>query len=76
MVGSSPVTKLFKKFDIPEDEESEATTISGWAIEKLGQIPQSGDAFEYEGVRVEILDTDLKKIDTLLVTIVRSEEEE
>lgn len=76
VVGSSPVTKLFKKFDLPEDEESEATTISGWAIEKLGQIPQSGDAFEYEGVRVEILDTDLKKIDTLLVTIVRSEEEE
>ena len=44
-------------------------------IEKLGGIPESGDRFKYENIVVEILGTDSKKIESLLVTISEEEEE-
>jgi CBS domain containing-hemolysin-like protein len=76
VMGSTATSKLFRKLDLAEDEESEAATVSGWAIEKLGRIPASGDFFEYENIRVEILATDLKKIEELLITLVKEDEEE
>ena len=75
-MGSAATSKLFRKLDLAEDEESVAATVSGWAIEKLGRIPASGDFFEYENIRVEILATDLKKIEELLITLVKEDDEE
>ncbi|MEG1849483.1 MAG: hemolysin family protein, partial [Oscillospiraceae bacterium] len=36
------------------DFDSEYSSLGGWALERLGRLPQSGDSFEYNGVLVTV----------------------
>ncbi|MBQ7715173.1 MAG: HlyC/CorC family transporter [Clostridia bacterium] len=51
--GTLTIEEFFEYFDI-EDEESEADTVSGWVMEKLGKIPDEGESFDYENYRITI----------------------
>lgn len=44
------------------------TTMSGFILNKLERIPQSGEYIEWEGFRLEIVDMDGIRIDKVLVT--------
>ena len=59
-------------FDI--EAESESISVGGWAMECLGKIPEEGDEFEYENLKISILETDSHRV--TLVKVVRSEIEE
>ena len=53
------------------EEECSATaynTISGLVLDQLDHIPQSGEHFEWNGYRIEVVDMDGARIDKLLVT--------
>lgn len=41
-------------------------TIAGFAVSRLGHLPQTGEHFEHEGWRFEIVDMDGRRIDKLL----------
>ena len=43
-------------------------TVAGFAIHRLGHLPEAGEAFEHEGWRFEIVDMDRHRIDKLLAT--------
>ncbi len=49
---------FFEFFDLEPDEESEATTVNGWLIEKSENIPQSGYTFEYENLSIIVVSAD------------------
>ncbi|MBR5155608.1 MAG: HlyC/CorC family transporter [Clostridia bacterium] len=49
---------FFEFFELEPDEESEATTVNGWLIEKSENIPQDGYAFEYKNLSVTVVRAD------------------
>lgn len=44
VLGSADPEELFEKLGI--DDETEASTVSGWVMEKTEKIPQEGDSFD------------------------------
>jgi putative hemolysin len=47
-------------------------TLAGFAVMQLGRVPSSTDAFEWEGMRFEIVDMDGQRVDKLLVSRIAS----
>ena len=69
--GKANTEKLFSLFDIDTEEEIEAVTVGGWAMEVLGKIPEVGDSFEEYGIAVEITEMDGRRVDTVHITDIR-----
>ncbi|HWM92859.1 MAG TPA: hemolysin family protein [Thermoanaerobaculia bacterium] len=42
-------------------------TVGGFVMGRLGRIPQTGDRFEWRGLRFEVLDMDDRRVDKVLV---------
>ena len=73
--GMANVSKVFDIFDI-DDDEIEAQTVNGWAMATLGKIPEVGDSFESDGLAVEILEMDDKRVENLRIIDIREDEED
>jgi putative hemolysin len=56
-------------FTLPEDRDY--ATAAGFVLETLKHIPETGEWFEAQGWRFEVIDMDGRKIDKLLVTSAR-----
>ena len=54
--------------ELPHEEETEFQTVGGFVMTHFGRIPSTGDAFEHDGWRFEVVDMDRHKIDKLLVS--------
>jgi putative hemolysin len=54
--------------EVPEDEIGTYHTLGGFVLARLGRIPTEADAFDWRGVRFEVLDMDGRRIDKVLVT--------
>ena len=51
-------------------EDQAYRTLAGLVMTRLGRVPAAGDALEWEGLRIEVVDLDGRRIDKLLVTSV------
>ena len=65
IVGSEELHKVEELFDL--SDESEASTVGGWVLERMGRIPQEGDAFEYGNLSVTVTKTDARRVLEILV---------
>ena len=54
-----------KAFDF---EDADYSTLAGFILYQLSEIPAVGDHFDSEGYRFEIMDMDKSKIDKVLIT--------
>ena len=72
--GKANVSKLFDELDI--DDEIEAQTVNGWTMDELEKIPEVGDVFEDERLRVEVLEMDGRRIENVRVTDLRESEDD
>ena len=70
--GRANTEKLFSELDI--DEEVEAVTVGGWAMEVLGKIPEVGDSFEEYGIAVEVIEMDGRRVESVHVLDKRDDE--
>lgn len=52
---------------LPGEQSAEFQTVGGFVVTQLGRIPASGDAFEWNGWRFEVLEMDRRRVDRLLV---------
>ncbi len=60
---NAPITDFFKFFKLMgEEEKFEATTLNGWIIEFLGEIPRSNKKFEYANLSIEITKATVRRI--------------
>lgn len=50
--------------------DSEADTVSGWVIEKLGGIPKAGESFDDGGMHVVVTSTDSRRVLEINVSVV------
>ena len=75
--GKAPLSDAFEKFDLEDSEEDfEASTVSGWIIEKLGEIPHAGKKFDYENIAVEVMKSTVKRVLQAKITVLDKKTEE
>ena len=67
---------FFEFFELEPDEESEATTVNGWLIEKSEIIPESGYTFEYENLLITVVSADELMTHEITVEVKETEETE
>ncbi len=66
---------FFEFFELDPDEESEATTVNGWIIERFGDIPAPGDSFDYKNLNVTVTKADTTMANEVTVTVNEISEE-
>jgi len=75
--GNTPLSDAFELFGIKDEKENfEASTLSGWLIEYLGEIPHVGRKISYLNLDFEIMKSTVKRILQVKVTINPIEEKE
>ena len=75
--GMTNIEKFFEELELGEvDEDMDAQTVNGWAMDTLGRIPEEGDSFEAEGLVLKVLKMDGRRIDDLHILDNRDLEDE
>ncbi|MBD2137856.1 HlyC/CorC family transporter [Anabaena sp. FACHB-1237] len=68
--GMLPVEEFLELFNIEElhnEQKGNYQTLGGLVITHLGRIPTAADHFEWEGMRIEVMDMDGHRVDKVLV---------
>ncbi len=74
--GNAELSEFCEIFSQEEDEESDSNTVSGWIIERSGDIPPIGYTFDYNNLTVTVTKRTLKKVLEVKVEIHPEAEEE
>ena len=72
VAASAGLDDLFEIFDL-KDDNCESSTISAWVVDELGHVPEEGDTFQYEGVKVTV--TKMQKMRVMEIRVERVETE-
>ncbi len=67
-VDGSMLLTDFQKF-LDFKEESEATTVSGWVMEKLERIPALNDEFHFDHFTIKVTEIAKHRVKTISVTV-------
>lgn len=73
--GTLPIEKFKEIFDVEEifgEERGSYQTLGGFVITQLGRIPISSDHFEWNNLRLEVMDMDGNRVDKVLVMTAQS----
>ena len=63
--GSASLDDLRELVDI--GDEFESVTVNGWVLEVLGHLPQPGDIFDYNGLRVTVERVGQRRVERISV---------
>jgi len=69
--GLLPIDELKDLFDLdelPEEEKIGYQTLGGFIMNQLGNIPSTGQKFQYQNLTFEVMDMDGRRVDKVLVT--------
>lgn len=67
--GSADLDEFLEFFHLARDVDEEASTVNGWALSHLGEIPDPGDRFTADHLSVTVEQVDNQRIRDLLVTV-------
>ena len=73
--GNAELSEFFEIFSQEEDEESDSNTVSGWIIERSGDIPPIGYTFDYNNLTITVTKRTLKKVLEVKIEIRPTEED-
>jgi putative hemolysin len=76
VAGSFDVDHLKDLLEFSPDGEIESTTVGGLATEWFGRVPKAGEAIERDGVRLEVLSSDERRVEKLRLSRAAEPEEE
>lgn len=64
VLSSANLEDFFESFVIKPDFEKyeDISTVSGWVIEEIGNIPNEGDSFVFENLTITVTKTDYRRI--------------
>ncbi len=68
--GRMPVSDFKELFSIerlPREEEGGYHTLAGFIMTYLGRLPSAADHFVWDGLRIEVVDMDRRRIDKVMV---------
>jgi putative hemolysin len=69
--GNLPFDDFLEFFSMPRIDEEDLkriSTVGGFALIKIGTVPEESQHFSWRGLRVEVVDMDGRRIDKLLVS--------
>ncbi len=66
-LSTEELRELLDLSALPGEDDSDFTTVAGMTIAHFGRIPHSGEHFDWEGWRIEVVDLDGARIDKLLI---------
>lgn len=65
--GKFELAEFNEHFDVRLESPENMVTIGGWLIEKVGEIPKAGNAYDLEGFLFQILSSDPRRIKRLYI---------
>ena len=68
MLDLDGVRKAIGLMSLPGEEDESYHTLGGLAMRALGRVPRTGDVFERQGFRFEVVDMDANRVDRVLVS--------
>ncbi len=75
MLPAEEFKEIFNLRELPEEDSGYYQTIGGFVMTHLGKIPSTGEHFEWNGLRFEVVDMDENRVDELLVVPLQKESE-
>lgn len=66
MLSIDEFFELFAIKEIPAEHRGSYQTLGGFVITHLGRIPTASDYFEWQGMRIEVVDMDGNRVDKVL----------
>lgn len=73
--GNAPTDIIFELFNHEDEKDNfEANTVSGWILEYLGEIPISGTTFKFKNLQIDILQSTVKKINKVRISLLEENE--
>ncbi|ACK71985.1 protein of unknown function DUF21 [Gloeothece citriformis PCC 7424] len=75
LLSVDEIKNLFSKSSLPHEDSGHYHTLGGFVINFLGHIPHSGEHFQWEGLRFEVMDMDGTRVDKVMVSSVEIEPE-
>ena len=66
-LSTEDLRELLSLGALPDEEDHDYNTVAGMMIAHFGRIPHSGESFDWENWRFEVVDLDGARIDKLLV---------
>ena len=58
---------LVEVSSLPDESSGTFQTLGGFVMHRLGRIPHAGEHFEWNNLRIEVVDMDGKRVDKILV---------
>ena len=74
IICSAYVKDMFAHFNIPEDPDAESTSVSGWIMDKLGKVPEEGDKFTFENLKVTVGKTEHRRVLECIIEEIRGDD--
>jgi putative hemolysin len=74
--GRMPISDFKELFSIkrlPREEEGGYHTLAGFIMTYLGRLPSASDHFVWNGLRIEVVDMDRRRIDKVLVNRIEAQ---
>ena len=66
--------ELFERFELrSKSDDYDAVTVSGWVVQECGRIPDVGDEFIYENLKVTVTKTDFRRVLEIMVEVIQKE---
>ncbi len=76
VLGSTSIDKFLETFELEleeKDDDSDITTVSGFAAHNLEKIPDEGDFFEHENLKITITKTDSNRVLEAVIDVFEKE---
>jgi putative hemolysin len=67
-LSSEELREMLSLHSLPGEDDNDFTTAAGMVIARYGRIPHSGEHFDWQGWRIEVVDLDGARIDKLLIS--------
>ena len=76
-LGSTSIDKFIEFFELEEiEDDSDITTVSGFAAHNLDKIPDEGESFKYENLVITITKTDSNRVVEAMIEVFEKETKE
>ena len=74
VAGWMPVDDFSERFKVNIPKEARYETVAGYILAALNHLPRTGESFEREGWRFEVVDLDGRRIDKVLIASLQPSE--
>ena len=74
LIPIDELKEIMRVDELPEENQAGFQTLSGFVMNQMGRIPKTGQFFEWEHWRFEVVDMDGHRVDRVLVTDLSAKE--